>query len=200
MAQFYDEDGNPVKAFDEKEVEAEKTKAAEEAKAALSAEQKEKIDGLEKQLADLKEKPPAGKPEEQQDQKKREEDLQKKIDEAKNAGLSAVLDTFREEALTQITGADAETTKKVKEQYELLTMPANSKAEIQERVRAAYLLATKNQPPANAFTPPVGPGGGPGSIPGGGGMKDGSIPQDVLDLGARMGYSKEDIIKFTPKK
>lgn len=200
MAQFYDEDGNPVKAFDEKEVEAEKLKAAEEAKAALSAEQKEKIDGLEKQLADLKAKPPEDKQGDQDAQKKQEEALQKKIDEAKNAGLTAVLETFREEALTQITGADAETMKKVKEQYELLTMPSGSKSEIQERVRAAYLLATKNQPPANAFTPPVGPGGGPGSIPGGGGAKDGTIPQDVLDLGARMGYSKDDIIKFTPKR
>lgn len=205
MAEYYDEEGNPVEALSAEEAEAKAKEAADKAKADTEAELTEKLKKTEEELEKLRDKDHNFENlRKKTDTKEKEEDeltkkiaeLEGKIEEARGSGTKVFLDSVKDKAIKLLAGTDAELEKKIRSEYEILNLPGENEDQINDRVRRAYLLAAEgnvnHDTLRGSMVPPQGSGRAVGST------KEGDLPsEEVRTMGARnFGLTDEDFKKF----
>jgi hypothetical protein len=209
MAELYDDQGNPIEALTPQEAEAQKAEAVEAAKAEIEesyrVQLEEKETELEKERA--KEKNFAALRNHNQELSKKQEDeeynvkskieeLERKVEEAKNEGVSKVNATVRDEAINIYAGDDKELKEKIAKNYDLINKPGNTKDEITERARDAYLISIgldDNDLLQSRVSSPSGPGRSVGDA------SRGESSEELKNLGSKFGISPDDWGKFGPK-
>lgn len=197
MADLYDEDGNPVKAFTEEEVEKIREETGAEFKTQLEAKEQELVKEREKEknFQALR----GQNKELTEEQKKESEDikvtianLESKIEAAKNEGVGLVTSNLRDSIIEDMSGGDEDLRKAIKENYAVINKPEGTRDEIAQRVKDAYLLSLDtNDLLGGVSVAPQGPGRAVGS--GGGKPKN----EEVVELGRKFGISDDDWNKYS---
>jgi uncharacterized secreted protein with C-terminal beta-propeller domain len=196
MAELYDEEGNPVEALTAEEVEAKVQEATEAAKTEVNDQLVEKEAELEKlrsketNFANLRTKTEK-QTEQESELQKRIAEMEGKIEEAKGAGAQVFLDSVKDKSIEGLADGDEVLQAKIEEQYEVLNLPTATEAQINERVRRAYLLASEGQVVGNtlrgSMTPPQ--GSGRSLTPQ---RNDAAPSADLAEFGRRFGLSDDD--------
>lgn len=196
MAELYDEDGNAVAAFTPEEVEA--------AKAEVAAQFESKIQEKELALAKELEKEKnfnalRGQKDEIEEEKKSDEvdlkttisELEAKIEAAKSEGVGLVTSSLRDSIIDDLAGDDVDLRATIRENYNIINRPENTRDEIAQRVKDAYLLSINIE---------EGVGGSPTAAPSGPGRSIGSggvqVSEDLAEIGRKFGLSDADWQKY----
>lgn len=196
-----DADGNDIEVFSNDELEAQKQEAIEQYKAenpdktdeltALQAELAEKEDLLAK--AGDKDKNFVALRKAKEDAEKKVEDILKGVDEklktAKKEILEGVMQDHKNDTLKVLSGGDAELEKKLEYHYKRLGDVASTKEEITNKLKDAYVLATKQE--AGDISGTVLGSGGVGRL----NIKSNSpkFSPEEKELGAKFGLTDEDL-------
>lgn len=206
MATFRDADGNEVEAFTPEELEAKTAEAVEAVKAETQAaisDAQTKVQALESEVTKLREsKDNAGALREKTEAlEKAKGDLETKIQAATSAAEDAKkqvqqmandrLTEVKDTAIATLAGGDEELKKKIAFNFEKRTAgPVGTKAEIEARVRDAYILATGKPASGVLFGAAVSSAGG-GSA--GGGVE---FTPEQQDLAQKLGIKPESLKKY----
>lgn len=208
MTELYDSEGNAVEAFSSEEVEekvAEATESVKQEVEEINSEQEQKIAELEetlgkeqekeKNFAALRAKKEGDEPVEgQKETQATIESLQEQIEEAKNAGVSRVVELQRSSVFKELADGDPDLEEKIAANYELINKPEGTVDEIAERARDAYIMSMEIGH-EDLIDGPITPPEGPGSPVGGGGGASG-VSSEVKDLGRQFGLSDADWDKY----
>lgn len=193
MTELYDEEGNAIEAFTQKDMDAriEEITAGHDEKVSELTEKLEKEEAKEKNFAKLREQ----KKEVSEEDKKKEEknattieDLKTQIEDAKGAGISKVLEMQRSAVINELANGDEELAKKIEANYKLINKPEETAEEIAIRANDALLISMDIGPDDIAggdVIPPSGPGRAVG------GSND-EISSDLKDIGKKFGVSDAD--------
>lgn len=203
MADLFNEEGEAVEALTKEEADAAVAKATDAAKTAAAEEAGSKIKDLEEQLQKAKDKEQnfeklrtktESKETEGEDLKKQIADLGAKVEEAKGAGLQAVLESVKDKAIRSLAGSDTELLKKIQGNYEILNVPVKDEDSVNDRVRRAYLLSVEAPAPVDratgAFAPPAGSGKRVGE------KSESAFSDELKGLASKFGVSDDDVKKF----
>lgn len=203
MTIFIDKDGSEVEAFTQEEVDSKITEAKKEAEES----KKEEIETLKTQFETSKTELKTAKEDLEAalkgkdskttniiEMRKKIESLETeigkvdgKIKEAKNEGNQQKID----DAITQLSGGDAELKKKIKTQYDRLSEEIKTPEDFWKVMTDAFTLAT-GAAPSN----PLGSAAatGPGYVPPPPGMKGkGKLSEDGKEVGGKMGITEEEM-------
>jgi len=194
MTELYDEEGNAVEAFTEKDMDArieEATKGHDDTVADLTG-KLEKEQAKEKNFAKLRDSKKEVDNEEvkkEEENKTTIEDLKTQIEDAKGAGVSKVLEMQRTNVINEIADGNEELAAKIEANYKLINKPEGTAKEIAERAKDAYILSmnvSMDEIAGGDIVPPSGPGRAVGSS----GGDDASA--DLKDMGKQFGISDAD--------
>lgn len=209
MALFKDADGNEVEAFSQEEVEAKTAEAVEAVKAETQAaisDAETKVQALEGEVSKLRENNNnAGALREKTEAlEKAKGDLETKIQAATSAAEDAKkqvqqmatdrLAEVKDTAIASLAGGDEELKKKITFNFEKrVAGPIGTKAEIEARVRDAYILAT-GKPATGVLVGAAISSAGGGS--GGGGV---DFTPEQQELAQKLGIKPESLKKYGNK-
>lgn len=194
-------EGDEIEVFTSEELEAQKEEAIEQFKVdnpdktdellALQEELKtkeeafEKLNNKDKNFVNLRKA-------KDEAEKKIEEILKgvdEKINKAKSEVFEGVMKDHYNDTLKALAGEDTETLKKIEHHYKRLGDSATTKSEITNKLRDAYLLATKQEDSnlsSSAF-----------SSAGAGGLKfkgsEKKFNEDEKDLASKFGLTEKDL-------
>jgi chromosome segregation ATPase len=215
MAQLYDEDGNPVEALTEEEIEArileEKEKAKEEVSISIEQERvelEEKLKEKEQEAEDLKtalekeqskEKNLSGqrqvitkKDKEIDELKTQIGSLQTKMDQEFSDMKSQGRDRMIKNMVTGLSGGNQDIADKIKLFYDSFKGDVATEEEIEERIRNAYLLATGGEKPRSVLNSRIiSSASGSPSIK----TNGEKLSSEVVELAKNMGIEEKDLKK-----
>lgn len=203
------DDGTEVEVFTAEELEVQKEAAKQQAIDDFRAENPDKSEELTELQQQLEEKTAELEKFKTKDLnfgnlRKQKEDVEKKIGEiekqvdekiniVKKEVLEGVMREHYNDTLKALAGDDDEVRKKIEFHYKRLGDAAGTKLEVANKLRDAYILATRVEE-VDALTTSVISSGGVGRI--NPGTKQQSFSPDEKDLAKKFGLNEEDIKKY----
>jgi DNA repair exonuclease SbcCD ATPase subunit len=205
MSEIIEKDGQQIEMYSAEEVEAQRIAAIEQ----YQADNPDKAGDLETLQETLKEKEEEieklkGKDMNFSNLRKQKEDAEKKIEETKKE-IDEKINTVKREVLESVmkdhfnetmkayTGGDDELKKKIEYHYKRLADVASTKEEVSNKLRDAYILATKpNESDALSIA----------SISSGGVSRmniknqDKKLTPEEVAMGSKFGLTPEDMKKY----
>jgi len=113
------------------------------------------------------------------------EKLQEQITGLKDTSHTNIFD----KQIKTLVGEDEKLKLKVEEEYKTIQLPSDTEAQVSEKLKRAYIMATGNSPSVDPYTSTAGSlGGVPPKLESKSNMSD-----DVKELGKRMGLTDEDL-------
>lgn len=186
------EDGTETEAYTAEELKAAETAAAD----VVKTEAQKQLIEKETEIKKLQEKDTnfsKFKTETEKEKEAREAEI-KKLQGDVDGLRGTMVGNFKGELLKQYAGTDVDLAKKIEDEYKTFAGEATTNEEIAARMeKAAKLLGVE---PAHSVT------GAAFSALGNRGIdvgKENVIPDDVKEVGAKMGISEEDYKKYGPK-